>query len=346
MAALVAQVIPEAERHGRRARRRPAVAPTREPRRRAPSSTPRPSLRRARGPIATKISCCSRPSARACVIVEGELSGLRELRRNMGEARAREALLDFLRVTEHVAYKHQAHPDRLDDRGFTYVLGLPVGTEDDAGRAVELGARAHRRARRHLARSVAAAQPRRRPLARHGAGLARTPAGRQRARRQRFQYELLGQHGADRAAPGDRGDAGRDPRRRRHLPRRAQRLELRGARGHRAAARLRHLARRTDRVAAERDGAARAPRSIACSGRGRAPIGSPITRACGAWSAATSSCRCCVDAHRAVIEQQPRPLRARARRRRRGQGQHRRRLPRTSSIRRRTWSSAASAARR
>jgi predicted ATPase/class 3 adenylate cyclase len=72
------------------------------------------------------------------VVVEGELSGLSGLRRQMGESRAREALLDFLRVTEHVAYKHQAHPDRQDERGFTYVLGLPVGTEDDAARAVQL----------------------------------------------------------------------------------------------------------------------------------------------------------------------------------------------------------------
>jgi predicted ATPase len=72
------------------------------------------------------------------VVVEGELSGLQALRRQVGEARAREALLDFLRVCENVAYKFGAHPDRLDDRGFTYVLGLPVGTEDDSSRAVQL----------------------------------------------------------------------------------------------------------------------------------------------------------------------------------------------------------------
>jgi serine/threonine protein kinase/predicted ATPase len=72
------------------------------------------------------------------VVVEGELSGLSALRRQVGELRAREALLDFLRVTEHVAYKHQAHTDRLDERGFSYVLGLPSAAEDDASRALHL----------------------------------------------------------------------------------------------------------------------------------------------------------------------------------------------------------------
>ncbi len=72
------------------------------------------------------------------VVVEGELSGLSALRRQLGEQRARDALLDFLRVTEHVAYKHGAEADRLDDRGFTYLLGMPIGTEDDSARAVHL----------------------------------------------------------------------------------------------------------------------------------------------------------------------------------------------------------------
>jgi serine/threonine protein kinase/tetratricopeptide (TPR) repeat protein len=72
------------------------------------------------------------------IVVEGELSGLAGLRRQLGEQRARDALLDFLRVSENVAYKHLAHADRLDDRGFTYLLGMPVGTEDDSSRAVHL----------------------------------------------------------------------------------------------------------------------------------------------------------------------------------------------------------------
>src|SRR5439155_8323588 len=101
-------------------------------------ATPRPSIGRGHERDRDKDQLLQPAERKSVVIVEGELSALRELRRNMGEARAREALLDFLRVTEHVAYKHQAHPDRLEDRGFTYVLGLPVGTEDDAARAIEL----------------------------------------------------------------------------------------------------------------------------------------------------------------------------------------------------------------
>ena len=167
-------------------RRRPSPLARADPR----ASTPR-SRRSGAATSATTISCCSRPSASSVVIVEGELSALRELRRNMGEARAREALLDFLRVTEHVAYKHQAHPDRLDDRGFTYVIGLPVGTEDDAARAIEL-ARAlidaldgiSRELSPPLALAVGA-------VARHGAGRRARPAPAADA--PKFQYELLGQ---------------------------------------------------------------------------------------------------------------------------------------------------------
>jgi serine/threonine protein kinase/predicted ATPase len=72
------------------------------------------------------------------VVVEGVLSGLPALRRQLGEGRAREVLLDFLRVAEHVAYKHHAHAARLDDRGFTYLVGMPVATEGDPSTAVHL----------------------------------------------------------------------------------------------------------------------------------------------------------------------------------------------------------------
>ena len=72
------------------------------------------------------------------VVVEGELQGLGALRRTVGESRARDALLDFLRVAEHIAYKRGAHPDRLDEGGFSYIIGLPAAAEDDALRALEL----------------------------------------------------------------------------------------------------------------------------------------------------------------------------------------------------------------
>jgi serine/threonine protein kinase/tetratricopeptide (TPR) repeat protein len=75
---------------------------------------------------------------RHIVVVEGVLGGMTALRHQAGEARARAALLDFLRVSENVAYKHGAHVDRVDERGFTYLVGLPVAAEDDPSRAIHL----------------------------------------------------------------------------------------------------------------------------------------------------------------------------------------------------------------
>jgi serine/threonine protein kinase/predicted ATPase len=126
------------------------------------------------------------------VVVEGELSGLQALRRQVGEARAREALLDFLRVCENVAYKHGAHPDRLDDRGFTYVLGLPVGTEDDSARAVQL-ATALIDALEGISREIDQING---PPLKLALGLMRGVALLSRGTRQvnsKFEYEILGQ---------------------------------------------------------------------------------------------------------------------------------------------------------
>ena len=77
-------------------------------------------------------------TSRSIVVVEGELSGISALRRNVGESRARAVLLDFLRVTEHVAYKHGAHAERVDERGFAYVVGLSGGAEDTSMSAIRL----------------------------------------------------------------------------------------------------------------------------------------------------------------------------------------------------------------
>jgi predicted ATPase len=77
-------------------------------------------------------------TARPVVVIEGDLSGMSALRRSVGDNRAREVLLDFLRVTEHVAYKHVAHADRIDERGFSYVIGLGGGSEEDPLRAIRL----------------------------------------------------------------------------------------------------------------------------------------------------------------------------------------------------------------
>ncbi|HEY7956885.1 MAG TPA: protein kinase [Polyangia bacterium] len=131
MAAFISQVVPKDS-----SARAPSVAAESAPESGGSAIRSAPSAERSSGRGESGVLPLS--ERRQVVVVEGELSGLQTLRRQVGEARTREALLDFLRISEHVAYKHAAHPDRLDDIGFTYVVGLPVSAEDDAARAVKL----------------------------------------------------------------------------------------------------------------------------------------------------------------------------------------------------------------
>src|SRR5262249_4696405 len=73
------------------------------------------------------------------IVLEGDISGLAKLRREVGEERARQAVADFFRIAEHIAFKHDAHPHPTGaDDAFTYVVGLPVTGEDDPTRAIRL----------------------------------------------------------------------------------------------------------------------------------------------------------------------------------------------------------------
>ena len=118
MAAFMARVVP---------RERPTPQDATSAQRRAPvAPTPAPA------PI-IELS-----TARPVVVVGGELAGMSALRRTVGDGRAREVLLDFLRVTEHIAYKHGAHSERVDERGFSYVVGLTGDAEDAPLRAIRL----------------------------------------------------------------------------------------------------------------------------------------------------------------------------------------------------------------
>ena len=117
MAAFMARVFP-------RVRNAPAEDTGAAPRRAAPPLVP---------PSSAELS-----SARAVVVVEGELAGMSALRRTVGDGRAREVLLDFLRVTEHIAYKHGALAERVDERGFSYIVGLSGDAEDAPLRAIRL----------------------------------------------------------------------------------------------------------------------------------------------------------------------------------------------------------------
>ncbi|MEO6951785.1 MAG: protein kinase [Polyangia bacterium] len=115
MAAFMARVVP-------RVRNPPAEHPSAAPKKPAPPPETSAEL----------------SSARPVVIVEGELAGMSALRRTVGDSRAREVLLDFLRVTEHIAYKHGANAERVDERGFSYVVGLSGDSEDAPLRAIRL----------------------------------------------------------------------------------------------------------------------------------------------------------------------------------------------------------------
>ena len=146
------------------------------------------------------------------VVVEGRVGG----------GPWRDAQRDYLQVTEDIAYKHEAYCDRLEERGFTYIIGLPVSTEDDSGRAVKLALALCDAVRRDRARSRGHADdalgghP-----ARPGPGHARVEGP--------VRVPARGRHADHRAQPGRGGAPGRDPGRRRGLPLGAHRLVVRGS---------------------------------------------------------------------------------------------------------------------
>ncbi|MCA9671845.1 MAG: protein kinase [Myxococcales bacterium] len=72
------------------------------------------------------------------VLVAATVRGREAARREVGEGRARQLLLDFLSVAENVAFKHDSHIMRSDDGGLLMLLGAPISTEHDSARAVRL----------------------------------------------------------------------------------------------------------------------------------------------------------------------------------------------------------------
>ncbi len=71
-------------------------------------------------------------------VLEGQVCGVAQLERRLGQARARALLGDFVKIAADIAFKHEAHVHRQDDTGFTFVVGLPVAGEDDAARSIRL----------------------------------------------------------------------------------------------------------------------------------------------------------------------------------------------------------------
>ncbi len=109
------------------------------------------------------------------LVVEGRIVG----------ASSRSALADFLHIADDIAYKLDAFCDHIDDTGFTYLLGIPVAGEDDAGRAVRL-ARALEEAATGIARDHLSA-----PMA-LAIGVQRGLALVTRGSKDAFEYQLIG----------------------------------------------------------------------------------------------------------------------------------------------------------
>jgi predicted ATPase len=81
-------------------------------------------------------------------VLEGVLRGMVALERKLGAAGAARLVDEFYKVARDVAFKHEAivdHPRASDDGGalvgeamLRVVIGLPIASEDDAGRAIRL----------------------------------------------------------------------------------------------------------------------------------------------------------------------------------------------------------------
>src|SRR5688572_29070509 len=145
LAQLVAQLVPR-EKRGRAQTERPsprAPDPVATPvAKQAAGGTPAPSAPAAALTPGLGVVMSSESRERKQVFVlEGELRGVDALTRQVGEARAKRAVADFVAMAEDIAYKHDAHPHRAGGAGphLTYILGLPVSGEGDASRAIHLG---------------------------------------------------------------------------------------------------------------------------------------------------------------------------------------------------------------
>ena len=152
MAAFVSQVVPKSER----LLSSQTSPPEQRSRERAATPASSSALSKARGPLPGSATVKAKKSATAdtmplqenkpVVVVECVLHGATAVRSG-NRARAEEALGEFRRTIENVAYKFGAHADRMPERSadwitdesFTCLLGLTVAGEDDPARGIRLG---------------------------------------------------------------------------------------------------------------------------------------------------------------------------------------------------------------
>lgn len=72
-------------------------------------------------------------------IIVGELMGLQELRSAVSDERWRQVLFDYIHIVQAVGYKNQCAVDRVDERGFILLAGVPFSSENDAETAIRVG---------------------------------------------------------------------------------------------------------------------------------------------------------------------------------------------------------------
>ena len=82
---------------------------------------------------------------RRILVLEGHMWGLDELEERVGKPRAEKAVAEFMSIAEAIAFKSGAHAHRVPRKdlagareGFTSLIGLPTGAEDDPTRAIRL----------------------------------------------------------------------------------------------------------------------------------------------------------------------------------------------------------------
>ncbi len=117
-------------------------------------------------------------------VLEGQPTGIESLRRRLGTHGARGTLHEFIAMARDIAYKHHAHVHHIDEDGFTFVVGLPVATEDDASRTIRLALA--------LVDALDAVGQDVEPELRLAVGIQRGTATLRRTGGTRFSYELSG----------------------------------------------------------------------------------------------------------------------------------------------------------
>ncbi len=72
-------------------------------------------------------------------VVCGELIGFGELRSAVSTDRWRAILFDYVHLVQAVAFKNHCGVDRVDERGFLLLAGVPVSSDNDAEAAIRVG---------------------------------------------------------------------------------------------------------------------------------------------------------------------------------------------------------------